>query len=59
MNIVNGTLSSDDEEYYDDEDETREVKMTVDELICGALESAFWAMDKLIAKDKEAGYRIR
>ena len=27
--------------------------MTIDELVCGALESTFWAMDRLILKDKE------
>eukprot|EP00095_Tigriopus_kingsejongensis_P001652 maker-scaffold801_size95070-snap-gene-0.20 protein:Tk01652 transcript:maker-scaffold801_size95070-snap-gene-0.20-mRNA-1 annotation:"hypothetical protein DAPPUDRAFT_323991" len=41
----------------DEEDESKEIKMTVDELICGSLESSFWAMDRLILKDK-AHYRI-
>ncbi len=27
--------------------------MTMDELVCGALESSFWAMDRLILRDKE------
>ena len=55
LTLVNGTLDDD----LDDEEEVHEAKMTLDELISGALESAFWAMDKLIVKDKEAGYRIR
>ena len=59
VRIVNGILPSDDEEDDDDYNEDKEVKMCLDELISGALESAFWAMDKLILKDKEAGYRIR
>ena len=58
ITLINGTLSSDDEEDLDDLLEEDEVKMSLDELISGALESAFWAMDKLILKDKEAGYRI-
>ena len=37
----------------DTEDESREVRMTADELIKGALESAFWAMDRLILRDKQ------
>lgn len=59
LTLVNGTLSASEESDYDEDDEYHEVKMTLDELVCGALESAFWAMDKLIVKDKEAGYRIR
>ena len=54
--MINGTISDDDS---DQEGADKEVKMTLNELISGALESAFWAMDKLIVKDKEAGYRIR
>ena len=54
--VINGTISDDDS---DQEGAEKEVKMTLNELISGALESAFWAMDKLIVKDKEAGYRIR
>ena len=27
--------------------------MSVDELVSGALESSFWAMDRLILRDKE------
>ena len=54
--VINGTISDDDS---DQEGADKEVKMTLNELISGALESAFWAMDKLIVKDKEAGYRIR
>ena len=57
ITLVNGTIS-DDEDTLEDLLEEEEVKMTLDELISGALESAFWAMDKLILKDKEAGYRI-
>ena len=37
----------------DTEDESREVRMTADELIKGALESVFWAMDRLILRDKQ------
>ena len=59
ITLVNGTLDSDEEDALEDLLEEEEVKMTLDELISGALESAFWAMDKLILKDKEAGYRIR
>ncbi len=47
--------SNDDDEIDDD----KNVRMSLDELIAGALESAFWAMDRLILKDKEAGFRIR
>ena len=49
-----GSLSDDEE---DDDDETVEVKMTVDELVSGSLESSFWAMDRLILKDKE-NYKV-
>ena len=42
------TLAEEEEE--NDIDETVEVKMTVDELVKGALESSFWAMDRLILK---------
>ena len=59
VTLVNGTLSSDEDEENSLEDNENEVKMSLDELISGALESAFWAMDKLILKDKEAGFRIR
>ena len=59
VTLVNGTLSSDEDEENSLEDNEKEVKMSLDELISGALESAFWAMDKLILKDKEAGFRIR
>ena len=38
---------------FGDDDETVEVKMDIDELVCGALESSFWAMDRLILRDKE------
>ena len=47
------SLYSDDDDY----DEAKEVKMNRDELVCGALESAFWAMDRLIFRDKQQ-YRI-
>ena len=43
---------------FGDDDETVEVKMDIDELVCGALESSFWAMDRLILRDKE-NYRYR
>ena len=43
----------------EDKSDDKEMVMTVDELVSGALESAFWAMDKLILRDKEAGFRIR
>ena len=59
VTLVNGTLSSDEDEENSLEDNEKEVKMSLNELISGALESAFWAMDKLILKDKEAGFRIR
>ena len=65
VTLVNGILSSDDEDEAchtdedDDDEEEREVKMSMDELVSGALESAFWAMDKLIVKDKDVGFRIR
>ena len=57
VTVVNGTTKDDSDE--DNENTEKEVKMSLNELISGALESAFWAMDKLIMKDKEAGYRIR
>ena len=59
VTVVNGTISDDDSDPENDNAQTNEVKMTLNELISGALESAFWAMDKLIVKDREAGYRIR
>ena len=65
MTLVNGILSSDEEDEAcltdadDDDEEEKEVKMSMDELVSGALESAFWAMDKLIMKDKDVGFRIR
>ena len=59
VTVVNGTISDDDSDPENDNAKTNEVKMTLNELISGALESAFWAMDKLIVKDREAGYRIR
>ena len=46
-----------DDEEDDDDDETKERKMSRDELVKGALESAFWAMDRLILRDKQH-YRI-
>lgn len=53
----NGADSSSDEEKEaaecEDDDETVEVAMNLDELVCGALESSFWAMDRLILRDKE------
>ena len=57
--MINGTISDDDSDQEYEKGADKEVKMTLNELISGALESAFWAMDKLIVKDKEAGYRIR
>ena len=57
VTVVNGITKDDSDE--DNENTEKEVKMSLNELISGALESAFWAMDKLIMKDKEAGYRIR
>ena len=45
------------DEDEDDGDETTEQRMSRDELIKGALESAFWAMDRLILRDKQQ-YRI-
>ena len=57
VTVVNGTTKDDSDD--DNENTEKEIKMSLDELISGALESAFWAMDKLIMKDKEAGYRIR
>ena len=62
VTLVNGILSSDEEDEDDaddDDEEEKEVKMSMDELVSGALESAFWAMDKLIVKDKDVGFRIR
>ena len=63
VTLVNGILSSDEEDEAcltdDDDEDEKEVKMSMDELISGALESAFWAMDKLIMKDKDVGFRIR
>ena len=41
----------------EDEDETKERHMNQDELVKGAIESAFWAMDRLILRDKQQ-YRI-
>ncbi len=53
------TMSEEEEEEDDDDDESVELKMTIDELICGALESSFWAMDRLILHDKAtSGHRI-
>jgi len=48
-----------EDDYFeaDDEDETKERKMSRDELVKGAIESAFWAMDRLILRDKQ-NYRI-
>ena len=57
--MVNGTISDDESDPENERNIDKEVKMTLNELISGALESAFWAMDKLIVKDKEAGHRIR
>ena len=57
VTVVNGTTKDDSDD--DNENTEEEIKMSLNELISGALESAFWAMDKLIMKDKEAGYRIR
>ena len=50
-------ILSDRNEEEEDEDETKERKMSRDELVKGALESAFWAMDRLILRDKQQ-YRI-
>ena len=47
----------DKEDDDGDDDETKERKMSQDELVKGALESAFWAMDRLILRDKQH-YRI-
>ena len=49
--ISNGSQA--DEDSDEEEDETKETKMTADELIKGAIESAFWAMDRLILRDKQ------
>ena len=49
--------SGHNEEEEEDEDETKERKMGRDELVKGAIESAFWAMDRLILRDKQQ-YRI-
>ncbi|TRY76263.1 hypothetical protein TCAL_02675 [Tigriopus californicus] len=49
--------SDDDNDDDEEEDEFVEMKMTLDELICGSLESSFWAMDRLILNDK-AKYKI-
>ena len=63
FNNVNGNVASANDKNNDnteeDEIDDKEMVMTVDELVSGALESAFWAMDKLILRDKEAGFRIR
>ncbi len=40
-----------EEEEDDDEEEEKEVKMTMDELISGALESTFWAMDRSVGNN--------
>ena len=53
--ICNYNLDHNEEE--EDEDETKERKMYRDELVKGAIESAFWAMDRLILRDKQQ-YRI-
>ena len=53
-------LSKSDEKVEtenEDEDETKERHMNQDELVKGAIESAFWAMDRLILRDKQQ-YRI-
>ena len=53
-------LSESDEKVEtenEDEDETKERHMNQDELVKGAIESAFWAMDRLILRDKQQ-YRI-
>ena len=65
FNNVNGNVAAgannknNDNTEEDAEIDDKEMVMTVDELVSGALESAFWAMDKLILRDKEAGFRIR
>ena len=59
--FVSDEIETFDSHFCDDDDdnEEKDVKMTLDELIAGALESAFWALDRLILKDKESGFRIR
>ena len=60
VNGNNGATNADKKnDNIEDEIDDKEMVMTVDELVSGALESAFWAMDKLILRDKEAGFRIR
>ena len=58
--IIYNLLSEPDEKVEtenEDEDETKERHMNQDELVKGAIESAFWAMDRLILRDKQQ-YRI-
>ena len=57
MIIFDIFLNSVGNEEEEDEDETKERKMNRDELVKGAIESAFWAMDRLILRDKQQ-YRI-
>ena len=57
MIIFDIILNSVGNEEEEDEDETKERKMNRDELVKGAIESAFWAMDRLILRDKQQ-YRI-
>ena len=54
FDIILNSVGNEEEE---DEDETKERKMNRDELVKGAIESAFWAMDRLILRDKQQ-YRI-
>lgn len=54
---LSNTSDDEDDDDEDDEDEFVEMKMNLDELICGSLESSFWAMDRLILNDK-AKYKI-
>ena len=54
FDIFQNQVNNEEEE---DEDETKERKMNRDELVKGAIESAFWAMDRLILRDKQQ-YRI-
>jgi hypothetical protein len=44
--LRNGDKSAEEAAEIDDDDETVEVAMSLDELVCGSLESSFWAMDR-------------
>ncbi len=45
-NNNNGKPGESDEDSDDSDDEKAEIKMSLDELVSGALESTFWAMDR-------------